>query len=528
MSNRNYDSSSVIKILKAQNTANYYNRQQAVVQGQMEIPYTTELIAVNPQTGNFDADSIPNIRAGQQAYYFKNYPIVTSLDPQQYVTVTPTPPTPPTPPSAPSAPVITSVIPGDQELFVYFTQASEGSSPITNYLYSVDNGATFTAFIPPQTTSPLDIIDLSNSTIYDVRIQAVNAVNPSPSSNDISGIPSNVLNNPPVLIYYVPGDDSAYIYFTQDASGGSPVSSYQYSLTGGAPYSNVASTGATSPVLITGLTNGTPESITLRAVSAIGPSATGSNSLTVTPVVTVVATSYLEYDPDISGSYSGTGTTVNNVGSYGALAGTTSGLTYITGTGISRKVFNFPGSGSIGFGAFDFTSTFTVCAWVRPSYKQSINSLISNGPSNLNTPGFKLNWNDYWDPNYPPGSDRANGAMVFETGNSSGGGWTAPGTPPNTVTRDIWQHLTYIFDNPSNKGVTFVNGLPVASGLVAVAANTDVSRNYFRIGSYTALGGTSNGQFMNAQFGYLKVFNTLLDAGQILADYDNSKASFGL
>ena len=519
MSNRNYDSSSVIKILKAQNAANYYNRQQAVVQGQMEIPYDIELIAVNPQTGNFDADSIPNIRAGQQAYYFKNYPIVTSLDPQQYATVTPVVPDPP---NAPSAPVITSVVPGNGELFVYFTQASEGSSPITNYLYSVDGGATFTAFIPPQTTSPLDISGLTNGTSYPVRIQAVNSVGISSSSNDISGTPSNVLNNPPVLIYSVPGDTSAYIYFTQDASGGSPVSSYQYSLDGGTTYQNVASTGVTSPVLITGLTNGTPASIKLRAVSAIGPSATGSNTLSVTPVATVVGTSYLEYDPDNSSSYSGTGATVNNVGSYGALAGTLNSVTYITGTGISRKVFNFSGTGtSISFGAFNFTSTFTVCAWVRPIIKANINCLISNGPVNANTAGFKLNWNSYWEPSYGPIS--SDGTMVFETGNSAGSNWTISGTPANTITLNVWQHLTYIFDNPNNRGVTFVNGQAVASGLASIAANTDVNRAAFRIGSYTAAGFN-----MKAEFGYLKIFNSVLNAGQILADYNNSKASFGL
>jgi hypothetical protein len=297
-------------------------------------------------------------------------------------------------------------------------------------------------------------------------------------------------------------------------------------LDSGLTYQNVASTGATSPVLITGLTNGTPASITLRAVSAIGPSATGSNALSVTPVATVIATSYLEYDPDNSSSYSGSGTTVNNVGSYGALAGTLNSVTYITGTGISRKVFNFSSSGtSISFGAFNFTSTFTVCAWVRPVFKQSINSLISNGQSYTGTgpPGFKFNWNDYWDNSYPPGSDRANGAMVFETNNSAGSDWTIRGTPPNAVTREVWQHLTYVFDNPSNIGVTFVNAQPVASGLAAIAANTDVNRANFRIGSYTP-----NGQNMNAQFGYLKVFNSVLNAGQIEADYNNSKASFGL
>jgi hypothetical protein len=202
------------------------------------------------------------------------------------------------------------------------------------------------------------------------------------------------------------------------------------------------------------------------------------------------------------------------VWSYGALAGTSTNITYITGTGISRKVFYFPGTASIGFGAFNFTSTFTVCAWVRPVIKANINCLISNGPANANTPGFKLNWNNY---------ATTNEAMFFETGNSAGSNWTVDGTPDNVITLNVWQHLTYVFDNPSNVGVTFVNGLPVASGLAAIAANTEVSRPAFRIGSYTL-----NNFNMKAELGYLKVFNSVLDAGQILADYDNSKASFGL
>jgi hypothetical protein len=86
MSNRNFDFSAVARILKAQNTANYYNRQQTVIQGQTGLPYTTELLAVNPQSGNFDADSITSLHAGQQAYYFKGVPITTVLAPQTFTT----------------------------------------------------------------------------------------------------------------------------------------------------------------------------------------------------------------------------------------------------------------------------------------------------------------------------------------------------------------------------------------------------------------------------------------------------------
>ena len=81
MSNRNFDFSSIVNILKAQNAGNSYNRQQTAVQGQTRVPYTTELAAVNPQTGNFDADTTDNIRAGQQAYYLKGVPVTTVIVP---------------------------------------------------------------------------------------------------------------------------------------------------------------------------------------------------------------------------------------------------------------------------------------------------------------------------------------------------------------------------------------------------------------------------------------------------------------
>ena len=87
MSNRNFDFSAIVKILNAQNNANYYNRQQTVVQAQTSgIPYTTELQQFNPQTGNYDADTIATLQAGQQAYYFKGLPITTVLAPQQFTT----------------------------------------------------------------------------------------------------------------------------------------------------------------------------------------------------------------------------------------------------------------------------------------------------------------------------------------------------------------------------------------------------------------------------------------------------------
>ena len=85
MANRNFDFSAIVKILKAQNAANFYNRQQQIVNTVSTTPAQVEIQPANPQTANYDADTVPTIRAGQQAYYFKNNPTTTILSPQSYL-----------------------------------------------------------------------------------------------------------------------------------------------------------------------------------------------------------------------------------------------------------------------------------------------------------------------------------------------------------------------------------------------------------------------------------------------------------
>jgi surface protein len=158
MSNRNFDSSTIIKILKAQNAANFYNRQNQVVAGITTVPAQVEIQPANPQTENFDADTIPNIRAGQQAYYFKNYPIVTTIDPINYVPTNTTVPDPP-PPDTTSLiysfvysgdpidvltriPVITTGVGGTLTISSSFTQVGTTYTITVSLISFIDNGST--------------------------------------------------------------------------------------------------------------------------------------------------------------------------------------------------------------------------------------------------------------------------------------------------------------------------------------------------------------------------------------------------
>ncbi len=89
-----------------------------------------------------------------------------------------------------SAPTITTITPLNASLSIAFTApTSNGSSLITNYQYSINNGSTYTNFSPAQSTSPLIISGLSNGVAYTIKIKAVNAAGAGLASNAVSGTP---------------------------------------------------------------------------------------------------------------------------------------------------------------------------------------------------------------------------------------------------------------------------------------------------------------------------------------------------
>ena len=67
-----------------------------------------------------------------------------------------------------------------------------------------------------------------------------------------------------------------------------------------------------------------------------------------------------------------------------------------------------------------------------------------------------------------------------------------------------------------------LNGNPVGMTAITTATSVDVNR-ICSIGSY--VNGTNR---MIGQLGYIKVFSSSLTATQVLADFNNTKASFGL
>jgi hypothetical protein len=290
MSNRNFDFSAIVKILNAQNNANFYNRQQTVVQRTPGIPYTIELQPGNPQTGNYDADTIATLQAGQQAYYFKGVPDTTVLSPQIYTPTITTPSS--TPYAPPSAPVITGITAGNGAVSVTFTQAAATPS-ITNYQYVINSGSVYTEFNPAVTNSPV-LVPGTNGDPMTVTLQAISSAGASVDSNiSSSATPNGSLSEIPVLDSATPGNGSADIVVTWTSSIQLD-SKFQYSINNGT-YADVpggSPAGADPSYTITGLTNGVPVTIRFKYVFDSAESIP-SNALTVTPSAESSASSVL-------------------------------------------------------------------------------------------------------------------------------------------------------------------------------------------------------------------------------------------
>ncbi len=187
--------------------------------------------------------------------------------------------------STPSVPVITGITPGNGQLSVAFTAPTlTGGSSITNYEYSINGGTSFTACSPTQTTSPIVITGLTNNTSYDIQIRAVNANGSGTATASTSASPAST-PSAPILGTITPGNGQLSVAFTAGATGGSAITNYKYSVNGGSSFTACSPSQTTSPIVITGLTNGTSYDIQLLAVNVVGDG-TATSSSTATPYTT--------------------------------------------------------------------------------------------------------------------------------------------------------------------------------------------------------------------------------------------------
>lgn len=202
-----------------------------------------------------------------------------------------------TPFSSPGAPSITGVSGGVRSVTISFTAGVTGGATITNYTYSLDDGASWTLLSPASVGSPLVILGLSDATQYSVKLAAINIAGTGTASSAVTvstlGVPSQ-----PTITSTNLRDGAVDVFFAGGANGGSPVTNYEYSIDGGSTWIARDAASTLSPIVLRGLTNGTTYEIAIRAVNSVGSGAASTNA-SVKPR-TVPSAPTISSQPDVS------------------------------------------------------------------------------------------------------------------------------------------------------------------------------------------------------------------------------------
>jgi hypothetical protein len=238
---------------------------------------------------------------------------------------------------------------------------------------------------------------------------------------------------------------------------------------------------------------------------------TNTPTPTSTPAVPVTSNLVLYYDPSNPSSYTGTGTTINDLSGNG-LNGTMSNITYTSpyftynGTSsqvsVADNVLLEPGSGD-----------WTMEVWVNQSVLGNDVVLGKFDDGGLTV-----------DVSY---SIRTTNTTYYaQLGSGSGSGSSLFVNSTNYVgTLNTWYQIVYVFTNvAANTLQTFVNGVSIGTVNHSLPSILNVT-NPLYIGSYN---GGEFSQWFDGKIGITRLYNTSLTASQVLQNFNADKSKYGL
>ena len=177
-----------------------------------------------------------------------------------------------TPPTAPTSVVATA---GNAQISVAFSGQSLGTGTLTNYAASCNGGAAVTG-----QSSPITVTGLTNGTPYTCTVTVTTSVAPPITSGPSNSVIPSAGTPPiaPTSVVATAGNAQISVAFSGQNLGTGTLTNYAASCNGG-----TAVTGSSSPITVTGLTNGTPYTCTVTVTTSVAPPATSGPSNSVTP-----------------------------------------------------------------------------------------------------------------------------------------------------------------------------------------------------------------------------------------------------
>jgi uncharacterized protein (TIGR02145 family) len=323
-------------------------------------------------------------------------------------------------PGAPTSVVATA---GNTSASVAFVAPRyNGGSAITGYTVTSGPGNISVS----GTTSPINVTGLTNGTAYTFTVVATNSVGSSVASAASTAVTPSTVPSAPTSVVATAGNSSASVAFVAPTNnGGSAITGYTVTSNPG----NISVSGTTSPINLTGLTNGTSYTFTVVATNAVGSSVASSASTAVTPATVPSA-------PTAAVATAG-----NSSASVAFVAPTNNGGSAITGYTVTSSPSNISVSGTTSpinvTGLTNGTSyTFTVVA------TNSVGSSVASTVSSAVIPFFLCGTNTVSDIDGNAYNTVLIGTQCWTKENLKTSRYRNGGLIPNVTDGTAWINLT--------------------------------------------------------------------------------------
>jgi hypothetical protein len=226
--------------------------------------------------------------------------------------------------------------------------------------------------------------------------------------------------------------------------------------------------------------------------------------LLLKPIDITTSNLILYYNPAMTESYSGSGTTVNDIsgnGMNGTLSNVTTSATAFTFNGSNSQV-SIPDNAILEPG----TGNWTIEVWFKPTVLNgTLIGKYNNGGNTANI-SYALRMGSNF-----IRADFSNGSTGFISDNY-------------TLTPNNWVQMVYVWNKTNNVLYTYSNGVIKQTKTITISGILNSSTNLF-LGSYN---GGEYPQYFNGQIGVVRLYNKPLTAAEVLNNFNTTKGTYGL